>query len=128
MSALSKVLQDSPGNGLSFWCPGCRTSHTIQHGAGPGPRWAWNGDVERPTFTPSVLVRTGHHVQGYDGGGCWCDFNAELKAKGEEPCDFNCEVCHSFVSDGQIQYLGDCTHALAGQTVPLAEFPEGWGC
>jgi hypothetical protein len=27
--------------------------------------------------------------------------------------------CHSFVVDGQIQFLGDCTHKLAGQTVPL---------
>ncbi|MCP3024549.1 DUF6527 family protein [Cupriavidus basilensis] len=77
ISVLSKVLQDSPGNGLSFRCPGCGASHTIQHGDGPGPRWGCNGDVERPTFTPSVLVRTGHDVQGYGGGGWWCDFNAE---------------------------------------------------
>jgi hypothetical protein len=30
-------------------------------------------------------------------------------------------LCHTFVTDGQIQYLGDCTHALAGQTVDLQE-------
>jgi hypothetical protein len=30
-------------------------------------------------------------------------------------------VCHSFVTDGKIQFLGDCTHALAGQTVELPE-------
>lgn len=29
------------------------------------------------------------------------------------------KVCHSFVTDGCIQYLGDCTHRLAGQTVDL---------
>lgn len=28
-------------------------------------------------------------------------------------------VCHSFVFDGEIRFLGDCTHALAGKTVPL---------
>ena len=27
--------------------------------------------------------------------------------------------CHSFIKDGQIQFLGDCTHSLAGQTVAL---------
>lgn len=27
-----------------------------------------------------------------------------------------------FIRDGQIQFLGDCTHALAGKTVPLPEF------
>ena len=33
-------------------------------------------------------------------------------------------VCHSFVSDGQWQFLGDCTHALAGQTVPVVPIPD----
>ena len=30
--------------------------------------------------------------------------------------------CHSFVRNGVIEFLGDCTHKLAGQTVPL----PGW--
>jgi len=112
MSVLSKVLRQPASGCLSFWCPGCGVSHSIRHGAGPGPRWGWNGDVERPTFTPSVLVRTGRAVDP--------DF---VPMEGDPP-----EVCHTFVTDGKIQFLGDCTHALAGQTVPLAEFPEGWGC
>lgn len=29
--------------------------------------------------------------------------------------------CHSFVKDGKIQFLSDCEHALAGQTVDLPE-------
>ena len=33
-------------------------------------------------------------------------------------------VCHSFVTDGRIQFLADCTHALAGQTVDLPEWPK----
>jgi hypothetical protein len=28
-------------------------------------------------------------------------------------------VCHSFVTDGRIQLLGDCTHSMASQTVDL---------
>ncbi len=28
-------------------------------------------------------------------------------------------VCHTFVTDGRIQFLGDCTHVMAGQTVDL---------
>jgi hypothetical protein len=27
--------------------------------------------------------------------------------------------CHSWVKNGEIQFLSDCDHALAGQTVPL---------
>jgi hypothetical protein len=30
--------------------------------------------------------------------------------------------CHSYVTDGMIQFLGDSEHALKGQTVPLPEF------
>ncbi len=32
--------------------------------------------------------------------------------------------CHSFVKDGKIQYLKDCWHKLAGQTVDLPDFEE----
>jgi hypothetical protein len=30
-------------------------------------------------------------------------------------------LCHSFVRDGRIEFLSDCTHSLAGQTVELPE-------
>ncbi|MHC8396108.1 hypothetical protein ACYZT8_21075 [Pseudomonas sp. LB3P93] len=33
-------------------------------------------------------------------------------------------VCHSFVIDGCIQFLGDCTHELASQTVDLPEWSD----
>ncbi len=29
--------------------------------------------------------------------------------------------CHSFITDGKIQFLSDCTHELKGQTVDLPE-------
>jgi hypothetical protein len=102
MSQISVSLRSVESGGLMFWCPGCDGPHMIQHGAGPGPRWGWNGNAERPTFTPSVLVR-------YDGA------DAGI---GEAPP----AVCHSFVTDGNIQFLHDCTHALAGQTVPLGSW------
>jgi hypothetical protein len=27
--------------------------------------------------------------------------------------------CHSFVVEGQMQFLSDCTHEMAGQIVPI---------
>ena len=33
-------------------------------------------------------------------------------------------ICHSFITDGKIQYLNDCTHKLAGQTIELPEFDD----
>ncbi len=34
-------------------------------------------------------------------------------------------ICHSFVTDGRIQFLSDCTHPLAGQTVDIPEWDAG---
>ena len=31
-------------------------------------------------------------------------------------------ICHSFITDGSIEFLPDCTHELAGKTVPLEDF------
>jgi hypothetical protein len=84
---------------------------------GPGG-WAFNGDGDRPTFSPSVLVRNGHYLPGHTGS-CWCKYNAEHP---EDANTFKCAACHSFVTDGQIQFLSDCTHELAGQTVPLPDY------
>jgi hypothetical protein len=32
--------------------------------------------------------------------------------------------CHSFIRNGQIQFLSDCHHELAGKTVDLPEVEE----
>jgi hypothetical protein len=106
------VLRIGEGGRLLFMCPGCKEMHQVTVGDGPGPRWGFNGDYDRPTFTPSVLVR-GHKVIR-DEAGKWTG-EWERDASGNPVPS----VCHSFVRDGQIQFLGDCTHALAGQTVSL---------
>ncbi|CAG2155212.1 hypothetical protein LMG19282_04856 [Cupriavidus campinensis] len=125
MTHLSKVLREAAPGHLTFWCPGCKDSHSIRYGDGSGPRWGWNGNAERPTFTPSVLVRSGHYVPGHENGSCWCTYYAEHP---DEPGDFACAICHTFVTEGNIQFLGDCTHEFAGKTVPMVEFPEGRAC
>ena len=114
--ALSPILRRITETKMAIRCPGCGCSHNIDHGPGG---WGWNGSVERPTFHPSLLVRQGHHIPNSPPG-CWCTYNA---AHPDEPAPFKCGVCHSFIVDGKIQFLGDCTHALAGQTVPLPPWP-----
>lgn len=32
--------------------------------------------------------------------------------------------CHSYVKAGRWEFLGDCTHDLAGQTVPMVPLPD----
>jgi len=58
--------------------------------------WSWNGDVDAPTLKPSVLTRGGDGMP----------------------------TCHSFVNNGRIQFLGDCTHDFVGQTLDLLEVEE----
>jgi Family of unknown function (DUF6527) len=104
MGRLSSILRSAEGGRLTFWCPGCDGPHQVATGEGPGPRWGWNGDAVKPTFTPSILVT-------YNG------------ADADTP-DGIPSVCHSFVTDGRIQFLGDSTHALSGQTVDIQDFDK----
>jgi hypothetical protein len=68
------------------------------------------------------LVRSGHYIhEQLHPNECWCNFTERTGQESE----FKCSVCHSFVTDGRIQFLGDCTHALAGQTVDLPEWTGG---
>lgn len=79
-----------------FFCPGCRGYHSFITSRGDGgPLWKWNGSLELPTFSPSLLVRPGTNYQ-----------------------------CHLFVKNGQIEYLGDCYHDLKGTVVAMIEVEE----
>lgn len=101
MTALRKVsrcLAQAEEDRLYFLCHGCCIAHSVSHGNGAGPRWGWNGNVEAPTFTSSILVRY-----------TWSD---------------GPRVCHSFVTGGRVQFLQDCTHHLAGQTVDLLDWED----
>lgn len=113
------VLRTCANGSVLFRCPGCEHLHAVRIVPdGNKPCWGFNGNYERSTFTPSVLVTSGHHVPGYGRGpGPYCQFGCDDPEDGNPGC---CSICHSFVRDGQIQFLGDCTHHLANQTVALA--------
>lgn len=95
MPVIEPVQRNSPEDfEFIFHCPGCGCCHGFKTD-GPGPTWTFNGDMTKPTLNPSLMVR-----HGMNGGA---------------------QTCHSFVKDGMIEFLPDCTHALAGKTVPLEE-------
>ena len=60
------------------------------------PMWSWDGNVDTPTFAPSYLI--------YESG--------------------NQPRCHSMIDSGNWIFQADCTHSLAGQTVPLSPLPD----
>lgn len=118
------IIRNLSGGGLIFFCPGCKSTHQI-NSSRTGPIWTYNGNPDRPTFSPSVLYRSGHYVPGYEGKPCWCTFGQRF---GRKPPEFaRCGVCHSYIREGQIQFLGDCTHELAGKTVQLPDWPYAPG-
>lgn len=98
MTRARKIWEGKPYEAIVIFCPGCNETHHM--GANIHK---WNGSVSHPTFTPSILWHCPNHkgVENY--------------------------TCHSFVNDGRIQFLGDSTHALAGQTVELPECPNQEG-
>lgn len=120
MSQVSGVLRKVEG-GFAHWCPGCEEMHFIPTDApnGSGARWQFDGNVDQPTFAPSILIRSGHYVPGQEGKDCWCSYEKRMG----EPQPFSCGVCHYFIRGGQIEFCGDSTHALSGKTVNLPDLP-----
>lgn len=127
MKLLSPILALWGDDGVGFFCPGCENMHHVPvsaSGQGQRPRWKYNYRPSVPTFEPSLLIRTGHFVPGQpDEANCWLCKRAKERADAGEPGRSACGICHSFVTKGQIQFLADCTHHLAGQTVPLPPIP-----
>ena len=114
------VSRDDKIVGYMIMCPACSEGHCFYNGNLDGkPHWTFDGNVEKPTFSPSMLVR-GHR---YPSGGKFpSDEEYKRMMDGE---DLSSEmipyVCHSFVKEGKIQFLNDCTHKLKGQTVELED-------
>lgn len=92
MSLLKPISDDSKPVGWVVHCPGCNRKHVLYTHSEQHPNWHFNKNMIAPTFSPSLLVKYGQGV-----------------------------VCHSFIRDGQWQFLNDCTHELAGKTVPMVE-------
>lgn len=102
MAQVSKFLRKGAGDRYIFYCPACDEPHVYRcHAdATDRPRWEFNGNVDRPTFTPSLLL-------------------FDIPAPGQRTT-----ICHLFVKEGMIEYCGDCPHEYAGKTIPLPELPE----
>lgn len=97
---------DDHGNhytALMFVCPGCQSMgyesgiHMLPvNSPSKSPSWNFNGNLEAPTLSPSILTKT-------HGG-----------------------VCHSFLENGVFRFLSDCTHSFKDQLVPIPDLPWGF--
>lgn len=108
------LLRSVAGGQVAFWCPGCDEAHVIR--VDGAHAWGWNRDPDKPTFSPSILVRGTERLS---------DEEYQLVMSGRGKVTPRPTVCHSFVTDGRIGFLGDCTHALKSRTVDLPPFYGG---
>lgn len=116
MPQLGTKLRQASGGGrvmLMHWCPGCDGPHgIIIENAEGRPIWTFDGNYDRPTFTPSVRCFTTETTDDQD---------KPLPAPVERT------LCHYFITAGRIIFCGDSPHALAGQTVDLPDWPYAPG-
>ena len=94
--AISRQSRDGDkiGEVILMWCPGCDDLVRLPVAGDLMPQWKWNFDPRKPTIEPSILEITGE------------------------------KRCHSFLRDGVWEFLSDCTHEYANQTVPMVPLPD----
>ena len=100
---IKRVEFTSDGHGVVayfVYCPACERAHRFitNNGVDPKHVWSFDGNLENPTFEPSLLV-TG----GFEGS----------------------EVCHSYLRGGVWEFLSDSTHGVTGK-VKMVDFPDGY--
>jgi hypothetical protein len=81
-----------------FHCPGCGHGHAFfVREDGGRPSWTFDGNMEAPTFAPSLLNT--------------CELGEERRP----------HRCHLFLRAGVVEFLSDCTHEYAGKRYPLPD-------
>lgn len=109
---MANKIKDYGEGRFTFKCPGCKTEHIFfvnsPHWKKDSQGWTFNGDLVKPTFSPSLLNTWGRY--------------ADPNYKEVEGFENQSGICHLFVTNGQIQFCSDSTHELAGQTVEMINF------
>lgn len=108
MGQVSSKLRRST-DGYTWYCPACDEPHPLPDG------WSFDGNLEQPTFSPSFRHSGKQRIIV---NGLWT--GEWLRNDNNEALDW---VCHYIVTAGQVAYCGDCTHAMAGQTIPMPPLP-----
>lgn len=110
MGKINAFLRSVEGGAHGHWCPGCKEMHVIPSS------WGFDGNVESPTFTPSVKI-TGKKTINDERGEWTGEWAVDADGKAIDSC------CHYILTAGQLQFCSDCTHEFSGQTVPLPPLP-----
>lgn len=96
MSTSDLVRLADNGKRLLFYCRGCDEIHAIVIDGTRG--WSWNNDTQKPTVTTSVLS-------------VWTNRTTNER-----------RTCHLFIENGNLRFLGDCTHEYKDVIIPMDPF------
>lgn len=113
-----KKLYTTEDGGIMWFCPGCRCGHRVwvREPSPSGSRWTWNGDMEKPTVSPSILITSMRAEPPVTS-----ENYEQWKANPWEQKEVE-KRCHSHLINGVIEFCTDCSHELAGKHVPLEAF------
>lgn len=106
MNQVSSKLRRG-GTAYYHWCPACEEMHHLPDG------WKFDGNLESPTFAPSFKHSGIQPITD--------DETARIKAGQKITTRPYC--CHYILTAGILNFSGDCTHAMAGKSVPLPPLP-----
>lgn len=110
---MAKTKEDKEHEGLMLiMCEGCGVRHMIatKHPEIWTHNWGFNGDLEAPSFTPSVKIRWPEWI----GGEAFEEFTTFETAcrTTKDPSKWKIHCCHFVITRGVIAFQGDCTHEL----------------
>jgi hypothetical protein len=92
-----KIKKVAPSH-YYMYCPACDTIHSFGD-------WGFNGDYDdKPNVEGSLKT----HPKYFP----------------DHPNHGKDILCHLHIRNGQIIYLGDCTHSMVNTTIDLPEFPQ----
>ncbi len=91
------------------WCPACSIEHPL-----PDDGWTFNGDMDKPTFTPSFK----HTFVGRVAHGIY-----EPDKEFDDAVVMTKLVCHYIITDGRIFFCPDSWHRRI-DIVPMLPFPD----
>ena len=87
------------------YCPACENAHRFMvKSPDKVAVWQFNGNLEAPTFQPSLLV----------------------ERRNWENETWVRHICHSYLTDSIWNFLADSTHNLAGIKTPMVDFPNNY--
>jgi hypothetical protein len=89
------ITYSNPNNtekGIMWLCPGCGEYHSVPT-EGHQASWKFDGNMDKPTLSPSVRVRGGSSSPDY--------------------------CCHFFIRKGIAEFCGDCSHDNAGKKMEV---------